>query len=162
RLSFEHAIGKGYWSSYYKTSSSKYWDGAEEEIGSTISSTVHLLEPLALTPQWGFSRRGYSGGALLNDRYFANLGSTVEISPTLSITPGVSFTRALNKFDAFRSDTLSAKLGYSYMASDDSLDISILGQYMFNQTSQSSSHPQIYDVSFLIKKNMQEIWHLHH
>ncbi|MDH4193953.1 MAG: hypothetical protein OEY80_13190 [Nitrospirota bacterium] len=162
-LSYQHAVGTGNWFSYYKTSKSDFWEnGTEEEIGSTMSGTLHLLEPVDLTPKWGFTRRANSGGTLNNDRFFANLGSTFRITPTLTLKPGVEFARDVNRFDALRTDTLSAKLGYSYLASDDSLRVSILGQYILNQNSNTSVNPQTYDVSLLIKKDMHDFLNLAH
>jgi len=162
-LAFQHPMGKGNWFSYYQTSTSNYWEsGTEEEIGSTMSGTLHLLEPVDLTPQWGFTRRGNSGGTLNNDRFFANLGSTFRITPTLTLKPGFEFTRDVNRFDALRTDTVSAKLGYSYLASDDSLRVSILGQYILNQHSNTIANPQTYDVSLLVKKDMHDFLNLAH
>jgi len=162
-LSFQHAVGNGQWSSYYKTSNSNFWEnGTEEEIGSTMSGTLHLLEPLDLTPKWGFARRGNSGGTLSNDRFFAKIGSTFRINPTLTLKPGVEFARDVNRFDALRTDTVSAKLGYSYLASDDSLGVSILGQYILNQYSNSTTNPQTYDVSLLIKKDIHDFLNIAH
>lgn len=162
-LSFQHPMGTGSWSSYYKTSTSDYWEnGTEEEIGSTMSGTWKLLEPVDLTPKWGFIRRGHSGGTLSHDRYFSNIGSTFRVTPTLTLKPGFEFARNVNRFGALRTDTLSAKLGYSYLASDDSLRISILGEYILNQYSNSSTNPQIYDVSLLVKKDIHEILNLAH
>jgi hypothetical protein len=162
-LSFQHAVGTGNWFSYYQTSTSNFWEsGTEEEIGSTMSGTLHLLEPVDLTPQWGFARRGNSGGTLNHDRFFANLGSTFRITPTLTLKPGFEFTRDVNRFDALRTDTVSATLGYSYLASDNSLRVSILGQYILNQTSDASANPQTYDVSLLVKKDMHDFLNFAH
>ncbi len=162
-LSFLHGAGKGDWSSYYKTTQSEFGEnGREEEIGSNMSGTLNLLEPVDLTPMWGFTRRVNSRGTMANDRFFANLGSRFRISPTLTLNPGVEFTRDLNRFDALRTDTLSAKLGYAYLAADDSLRVSILGQYILNQTFNTSANPQIYDVSLLFKKDVRDYLNLNH
>jgi hypothetical protein len=162
-LSFQHDVVKGHWSSYYKTSQSDFWEnGTEEEIGSTMSGTLYLLEPLDLTPNWGFTRRGNSGGTLSNDRFFAKLGSTFRASPTLTLKPGFEFTRDVNRFDVLRTDTFSANLGYSYLAADDSLAVSILGQYILNQQSNANANPQIYDVSLLVKKDIHDFLNLNH
>ncbi|MEO6203563.1 MAG: hypothetical protein ABIU05_26410, partial [Nitrospirales bacterium] len=57
-LSFLHGAGKGDWSSYYKASQSEFVEnGSVEEIGTKMSGTLNLLEPVDLTPQWGFTRR---------------------------------------------------------------------------------------------------------
>jgi hypothetical protein len=66
------------------------------------------------------------------------------------------------RFDELRTDTLSANLGYSYLASDDSMRISILGQYILNQNSNISADPQIYDISLLIKKDVHQLFKLNH
>ena len=162
-LSYQHPVGTGNWFSYYKMSKSDFWEnGTEEEIGSTMSGTLQLLDPVDLTPRWGFTRRGNSEGTLNNDRFFTNLGSTFRITPTSTLKPGFEFARDVNRFDALRADTLSAKLGYSYLASDDSLRVSILGQYILNQNSNSTVNPQIYDVSLLIKKDMHDFLNLAH
>jgi len=162
-LSFLHGAGKGEWSSYYKTSQNEFGEnGTEEEIGSKMSGTLNLLEPVDLTPKWGFTRRVNSRGTMANDRFFANLGSSVRVSPTSTLKPGMAFTRDLNRFDALRTDTLSAKLGYTYLAVDDSLHVSILGQYILNQQSNTGANPQIYDVSLLFKKDVRDYLHLNH
>jgi hypothetical protein len=162
-LSFQQAVWKGHWSSYYQTSRSDFWEnGTVEEIGSTMSGTLNLLEPVDLAPRWGFTRRGNSRGNLSNDRFYANLGSTFRITPTLTFNPGFEFTRDLNRFDALWTDTLSAKLGYAYLALDDSLRVSILGQYILNQHSNTGANPQVYDVSLLVKKDMHDFLNLNH
>jgi hypothetical protein len=162
-LAFQHPMGTGNWYSYYKTSTSEYWkNGTEEEIGSTMSGTWQLLEPVDLTPKGGVIRRGNSGGTLSHDRYFANIGSTFRVTPTFTLKPGFEFARNVNRFGALRTDTLSAKLGYSYLASDDSLRVSILSQYILKQQSNSRANPQIYDVSLLVKKDIHEILNLAH
>jgi hypothetical protein len=53
-------------------------------------------------------------------------------------------------------------LGYSYLAADDSLSVSILGQYILNQHSNASANPQIYDVSLLVKQDMHDFLGLNH
>ena len=162
-LSFLHGAGKGDWSSYYKTSQREFGEnGTEEEIGSKMGGTLNLLEPVDLTPQWGFTRRVNSRGTMARDRFFAKLGSSFRVSPTSTLKPGVEFTRDLNRFDALRTDTLSAKLGYAYLAVDDSLHVSILGQYILNQRSNTSVNPQVYDVSLLFKKDVRDYLHLNH
>jgi len=162
-LSFQQAVWKGHWSSYYQTSKSDFWeDGTVEEVGSTMSGTLNLLEPVDLAPRWGFTRRGNSRGNLSNDRFYANLGSTLRITPTLTLNPGFEFTRDLNRFDALWTDTLSAKLGYAYLALDDSLRVSILGQYILNQHSNAGADPQVYDVSLLVKKDIHDFLNLNH
>jgi hypothetical protein len=127
-----------------------------------MSGTLNLLEPVDLAPRWGFTRRGNSRGNLSNDRFYANLVSTFRITSTLTLKPEFKFTRDLNRFDALWTDTLSAKLGYSYLASDDSLRVSILGQYILNQYSNTGTNPQIYDVSLVVKKDMHDFLNLNH
>ena len=162
-LSFQQAVWKGHWSSYYQTSKSDFWeDGTVEEVGSTMSGTLNLLEPVDLAPRWGFTRRGNSRGNLSNDRFYANLGSTLRITPTLTLNPGFEFTRDLNRFDALWTDTISAKLGYAYLALDDSLRVSILGQYILNQHSNAGADPQVYDVSLLVKKDIHDFLNFNH
>ncbi|WNM59123.1 hypothetical protein [Candidatus Nitrospira allomarina] len=162
-MSFLHGAGKGDWSSYYKTSQSEYGEnGSEEEFGSKLGGTLNLLEPVDLTPQWGFIRRVNSRGTMANDRFFAKLGSNFRVSPTSTLKPGIEFARDLNRFDALRTDTLAAKLGYAYLAVDDSLHVSILGQYILNQRSNIPANPQIYDVSLLFKKDVRDYLHLNH
>jgi hypothetical protein len=162
-LSFQQAVWKGHWSSYYQTSKSDFEEnGTVEEIGSTMSGTLNLLEPVDLTPRWGFTRRGNSRGNLSNDRFYANLGSTFRINSTLTLKPGFEFTRNLSRFNSLWTDTLSAKLGYSYLAPDDSLRVSILGQYILNQYSNTGVNPQVYDVSLLVKKDMHDFLNLNH
>lgn len=162
-LSYQHAVGKGNWSSYYKTSKSDFLEnGIQEEIGSRMSGTLHFFQPVDLTPQLGFTRRGNSLGTLSNEHFFANLGSNFRITPTLALKPGIEFSRDVNRFDALWTDTLSAKLGYSYLASDDSLRVSILGQYILNQNSNTNANPQIYDVSLLVKKDVHGFLNITH
>jgi len=162
-LSYQHVLVKGDWSSYYITSQSDFWEnGTEEEFGSTMSGTLYLLEPVDLTPKWGFTRRGNSSGTLSNDRFFAKLGSNFRVSPTLTLKPGFEFARDVNRFDILRTDTFSANLGYSYLAADDSLSVSILGQYILNQQSNAGANPQIYDVSLLVKQDMHDFLGLNH
>jgi hypothetical protein len=162
-LSFLHGAGKGDWSSYYKTSHSELGEnGTEEEIGSKMSGTLNLLEPVDLMPKWGFTRRVNSRGTMANDRFFANLGSSFRVSSTSTLKPGVEFTRDMNRFDAIQTDTLSAKLGYAYLPADNSFHVSILGQYILNQHSNTNVNPQIYDVSLLFKKDVRDYLHLNH
>lgn len=162
-LSFLHGAGKGDWSSYYKTSQSEFIEnGTEEEIGTRMRGTLNLLEPVDLTPQWGFTRRVNSRGTMANDRFFAKLGSNFRVSSTSTLKPGVEFARDLDRFDALRTDTLAANLGYSYLAVDDSLQVSLLGQYILNQRSNTPANPQIYDVSLLFKKDVRDYLHLNH
>ena len=162
-LSFLYGTGKGDWSSYYKTSQSEFAEnGSEEEIGTKMRGTLNLLEPVDLTPQWGFTRRIKSRGTMVNDRFFAKLGSSFRVSPTSTLNPGVEFARDLNRLDALRTDTLAAKLGYAYLAVDDSLHVSILGQYILNQRTNTPANPQIYDISLLFKKDVRDYLHLNH
>lgn len=162
-LSFLHGAGKGDWSSYYKTSQSEFVEnGSVEEIGTKMSGSLNLLEPVDLTPQWGFTRRVNSRGTMANDRFFAKLGSSFRVSSTSTLKPGVEFARDLNRFAALHTDTLAAKLGYAYLAVDDSLDVSILGQYILSQRSNTPANPQIYDVSLLFKKDVRDYLHLNH
>ena len=162
-LMFKHAVGKGDWSLYYRTSKNEVWqNGIEEEMGSTIAGSLHIFEPVDFTPKGGFTRQGNSQGTLGTDRFFANLGSTFRITSTSTVKPGVEFSRAMYRFDELRTDTLSANLGYSYLASDDSMRISILGQYILNQNSNISADPQIYDISLLIKKDVHQLFKLNH
>ncbi|MBA3968073.1 MAG: hypothetical protein H0X47_20325, partial [Nitrospirales bacterium] len=44
----------------------------------------------------------------------------------------------------------------------DSLDVSILGQYILSQRSNTPANPQIYDVSLLFKKDVRDYLHLNH
>jgi hypothetical protein len=159
-VAYQHAVGKGNWTSFYQTSKSNF--GEHETIGTTMSGTLPLLEPVDLLPQWGFTRRSHAGGGLSNDRFFTNLGSTLRITPTFTLNPGVMFTRDVNRFNGLWTDTLSANLGYTYFASNNSLRISILGQYIFNQHSNAGANPQVYDLSFLIKKDIHGFLNLHH
>lgn len=99
---------------------------------------------------------------MVNDRFFARLGSNFRVSPTSTLNPGVEFARDLNRFDALRTDTLAAKLGYAYLAVDDSLHVSILGQYVLNQRTNTPTNPQIYDISLLFKKDVRDYLHLNH
>ena len=162
-LSFLYGAGKGDWSSYYKTSQSDFVENAsEEEIGTKMRGTLNLLEPVDLAPQWGFTRRVKSRGTMVNDRFFAKLGSNLRVSTTSTLNPGVEFARDLNRFDALRTDTLAAKLGYSYLAMDDSLHVSVLGQYVLNQRTNTPANPQIYDISLLFKKDVRDYLHLNH
>lgn len=162
-LSFLYGAGKGNWSSYYKTSQNDFVENeSEEEIGTKMRGTLNLLEPVDLTPQWGYTRRVKSRGTMVNDRFFARLGSNFRVSPTSTFNPGVEFARDLNRFDALRTDTLAAKLGYAYLAVDDSLHVSILGQYVLKQRTNTPSNPQIYDISLLFKKDVRDYLHLNH
>ncbi|HBP88651.1 MAG TPA: hypothetical protein DD706_13240, partial [Nitrospiraceae bacterium] len=162
-LSFLQGASKGDWSSYYKRSQSEFGEnGLEEEIGSKMSGTINLLEPVDLIPQWGFTRRVNSQGTMAKDRFFTNLGSSFRVSTTSTLKPGVELTRDLNRFDALKTDKLSAKLGYAYLAMDDSLNVSLLGQYILNQRSNTRANPQIYDVSLLFKKDVRDYLHLNH
>ncbi len=162
-LSFLYGASKGDWSSYYKTSQSEFVENeSEEEIGTKMRGSLNLLEPVDLTPQWGFTRRVKSRGTMVNDRFFAKLGSNFRVSPTSTLNPGVEFARDLNRFDSLRSDTLAAKFGYAYLAVNDSLQVSILGQYVLKQRTNTPSNPQIYDVSLLFKKDVRDYLHLNH
>jgi hypothetical protein len=127
-----------------------------------MSGTLNLLEPVDLMPKWGFTRRVNSRGTMANDRFFANLGSSFRVSSTSTLKPGVEFTRDMNRFDAIQTDTLSAKLGYAYLPADNSFHVSILGQYILNQHSNTNVNPQIYDVSLLFKKDVRDYLHLNH
>jgi hypothetical protein len=61
-----------------------------------------------------------------------------------------------------KMDTLSANLGYSYRASDDSLQVSMLGQYIFKRTSNTVPNPQTYDLTFLAQKDLGDFFNLAH
>jgi hypothetical protein len=162
-LSFLHGADKGDWSSYYKTSQSEFGvNGTQEEIGTIMTGTLNLYQPVDLTPQWGFTRRVNSRGTMANDRFFAKLGSDFRVSTTSTLKPGVEFARDLNRLNALHTDTLAANLGYGYLAVEDSLHVSILGQYILSQRANIPANPQIYDVSLLFKKDVRDYLHLNH
>ncbi|MEE8125229.1 MAG: hypothetical protein V3T42_05395 [Nitrospirales bacterium] len=163
KLSIQHTLGSGAWSSHYKTSEHNFGESRkEQEFGSTVDGTFHLSDPIDFTPRWGFTRRENAEGTLAKDRFFANLGTKIFATPTLTFTPGFEFKRDLDRFDAMKTDTLSAKLGYSYNASDDSLRVSMLGQYILNQTSNTAANPQSYDLTFLVQKDLHDFFNLAH
>jgi hypothetical protein len=163
KFSILHTLGSGAWSSHYKTSEHDFGKSRkEQEIGSTIDGTFHLFAPIDFTPRWGFTRRENAEGTLAKDRFFANLGTKIFATPTLTLNPGFEFKRDLDRFDAMKTDTLSAKLGYSYRASDDSLQVSMLGQYILNQTSNTAANPQSYDLTFLVQKDLGNFFNLAH
>ena len=163
KLSIQHTVGSGTWSSHYKTSEHDFGESRkEQEIGSTMDGTFHLFAPIDFTPRWGFTRRENPEGTLAKDRYFVNLGTKIFATPTLTLKPGFEFKRDLDRFDAMKTDTLSANLGYSYRASDDSLQFSMLGQYIFNKTSNTAANPQTYDLTFLVQKDLGRFFNLAH
>jgi hypothetical protein len=163
KLSIQHTVGSVAWSSHYKTSEHDYEESRkEQEIGSTMDGTFHLFPPINFTPRWGFTRRENTEETLAKDRFFANLGTKFFATPTLTLNSGFEFKRDLDRFDAMKTDTLSANLGYSYRASDDSLQVSMLGQYIFNKTSNTAPNPQAYDLTFLVQKDFGEFFNQAH
>jgi len=163
KLSIQHTVGSGAWSSHYKTSEHDFEESRkEQEIGSTMDGTFHLFAPIDVTPRWGFTRRENPEGTLAKDRFFANLGTKFFATPTLTLNSGFKFKRDLDRFDAMKMDTLSANLGYSYRASDDSLQVSMLGQYIFKRTSNTVPNPQTYDLTFLAQKDLGDFFNLAH
>jgi len=163
KLSIQHTVGSGAWSSHYKTSEHDFEASRkEQEIGSTMGGTLHLFAPIDFTPRWGFTRRKNAEGTLAKDRLFANLGTKIFATPTMTLKPGFEFVRDLDRFDAMKTDTLSAKLGYSYRASDDSLQFSMLGQYILKKTSNTAANPQAYDWTFLVQKDLGDFFNLAH
>ena len=163
KLSIQHSIGSGAWSSHYKTSEHVFGESRKEhEIGSTMDGIFHLFAPIDFTPRWGFTRRENAEGTLAKDRFFANLGTKIFAMSTLTLNSGFEFKRDLDRFDAMKTDTLLAKLGYSYSASDDSLQVWMFGQYILNQTSNTAANPQTYDLTFLVKKDLGDFFNLAH
>jgi len=163
KLSVQHAVGSVAWASHYKTSEHDFGESRkEQEIGSTMNGTFQLFPPIDFTPRLGFTRRENAKGTLENDRFFANLGTKIFATPTLTLKPGFEFKRDLNRFDAMKTDTLSANLGYSYRASDNSLKVSMLGQYILNKTSHTAANPQSYDLTFLVQKDLGDFFNLAH
>ena len=164
KLSIQHTVESGIWSSHYKTSEHDFGESRkEQEIGSTMDGTFHLFAPIDFTPRLGFTRRENAEGTLAKDRFFVNLRTKIFGTPTLTLNPGLEFKRDLDRFDpAMKTYTLSANLGYSYRASDDSLQISMLGQYIFNKTSNTVANPQTYDLTFLVQKDFGHFFNLAH
>ncbi len=163
KLSVQYTLGSGAWSSHYKTSEHNFGESRKEhEFGSTMNGTFHLFDPVDFTPRWGFTRRENAEGTLAKDRFFANLGTKFFATPTLTLKPEFEFKRDVDRFDFMKTDTLSAKLGYSYRAHDDSLQVSMLGQYILNQTSNTADNPQSYDLTFLVQKDLGDFFNLAH
>jgi hypothetical protein len=163
KLSIQHTLGSGTWSWHYKTSEHDFGESRKEkEIGSTMDGTFHLFAPIDFTPGWEFTRRENAEGTLAKDRFMANLETKVFATPTLTLNPGFKFKRDQDRFNAMKTDTLSANLGYSYHASDDSLQVSMLGQYILNKTSNTAANPQSYDLTFLVEKDLGHFFNLAH
>jgi hypothetical protein len=163
KLSIQHTIGSGSWSSHYKTSEHDFGESRkEQEIGSTMDGTFHLFSPIDFIPRWGFTRRENAEGTLAKDRFFAHLGTKIVPMSTLTLNSGFEFKRDLDRFDAMKKDILLAKLGYSYRASNDSLQVSMLGHYIISQTSNTAVNPQAYDLTFLVKKDFSDFFNLAH
>ncbi len=163
KLSIQHTVGSGAWSSHYKTSEHDFGTSRKkQEIGSKMGGTLHLFAPIDFTPRWGFTRQENAEGTLAKDRFFANLGAKIFATPTMTFKPGFKFVRDMDRFDTMRTDTLSAKLGYSYRATEDSLQVSILGQYFINKTSNTAANAQTYDLTFWVKKDLSDFFKLAH
>ncbi len=163
KLAIQHTLGSGTWASHYKTSEHDFGESRkEQEIGSTMAGTFHVFSPIDFTPRWGFTRRENTEGTLAKDRFFTHLGTKIFATPTITLKPGFKFKRDLNRFEAMKTDTLLANLGYSYRASDDSLQVSMLGQYILNKTSNTAANPQTYDLTFLVQKDLGDFFNLAH
>jgi hypothetical protein len=163
KLSIQHTVGSGAWSWHYKTTEHDFGESRKEkEIGSTMDGTFHLFAPIDFTPGWEFTRRENAEGTLAKDRFIANLETKIFATSTLTLNPGFKFKRDQDRFNAMKTDTLSANLGYSYHASDDSLQVSMLGQYILNKTSNTAANPQSYDLTFLVEKDLGHFFNLAH
>ena len=163
KLSLGHPIGTGFLSTHYRTSKSTFGEESnQQEIGSTLGGTFHLFNPVDVLPEWGFFRKTDSQEGRLQDRMFGNITTTLRVTPTQVIKPRIEFHQTYYFPTNQRTDTFSAKIGYSYKALDDSLRVAMTGQYILNQTSLDRTNPQTYDVAILIHKDLHPYWDLPH
>jgi len=163
KLSLGHPMGTGFLSAHYRTSKSTFDEKSiQQEIGSTLGGTFHFFDPIDVLPEWGFFRTTDSQEGRLQDRMFGNISTTLRATPTQVIKPRIEFHRTHYFLTNQRTDTFSAKIGYSYKALDDSLRVAMSGQYVLKQTSLNRSNPQTYDLAILIHKDLHPYLRLPH
>ncbi|MCA9463140.1 MAG: hypothetical protein KC563_03420 [Nitrospira sp.] len=163
KLSLTHSIGTGFWSTQYRTSKNTFGETTNrQEIGSTMGGTFHLSSPVDIVPEWGVLRQTDTQDGPITDRIFGNLGSVFRLGSTQEIKPRLEFRRNHNYQVTEHTDAFSAKLDYSYKTWDDSLQVAMSGQYVFQQTSLNNDTPQICDLALLVHTDLHPFFRLPH
>lgn len=163
KIAFERTVGKGEWSLGYSTFKNDIHDqGTLEKFHSTLKGTVQLFQPIDLTPSIGFTKQTNAKQEFSQERFFANIGTTIRLSTHQIIQPSFEWIRMNNRGNASTSNTLFSKLQYSYRPAEYGYHISALGQYVLNKNSQQVSNPQTYDISVFVKKDLHDFLNLPH
>ena len=163
KIAIERTVGKGEWSLGYSTFHNDIHDqGTLEKFHSTLKGTVQLFQPIDLTPSIGFTKQTNTKQEFSQERYFANLGTTVRLSTHQIIQPSLEWIRVNNRSNASMSNTLFSKIQYSYRPAEYGYHILAIGQYVLNKNSHQVRNPQTYDISVFIKKDLQRILNLPH
>ncbi len=163
KIAFERTVSKGEWALGYSTFKNDIHDqGTLEKFHSTLKGTVQLFQPIDLTPSIGFTKQTNAKQDFSQERFIANLGTTIRLSTHQTIQPSFEWVRMNNREDASNASTLFSKLQYSYRPAEYGYHISAVGQYVLNKNSQQTSNPQTYDISVFIKKDLHEFLNLPH
>ncbi len=163
KIAFEPTVGKGEWSLGYSTFKNDIHDqGTLGNFHSTLKGTVQIFQPIDLTPSIGFTKQTNAKLEFSQERFIANLGTTVRLSSHQTIQPSFEWIRINNPGNASTATTLSSKLQYSYRPAEYGYHISAVGQYVLNKNSQQVSNPQTYDISVFVKKDLHDFLNLPH
>ncbi len=163
KIAFERSRGKGEWASRLSSSQNDIHDqGILEELHSTLKGTLNLYAPLKISPSFGFTRKNNAKQDFAQIRRFANLETIVRLSTEQTIQPSFEWNRMSRRNQGSISNILLSKLRYSYEPSTHGYHISIMGQYVLNQTTQQTSNPQTYDMSVFIQKDLHDLFNLPH
>lgn len=163
KVAFKRPRGKGEWASQFSSSHNDVQNqGTIEELRSNLKGTLNLNTLFTISPRIGFTRKNNAKQNFAQIRRFANLETIVRLSTEQTIQPGFEWNRINNRGQDPISNRLLSKLQYSYKPSNEGYQISIMGQYIFNQTSQQIHNTQTYDMSVFIKKDLHEILDLPH
>ncbi len=163
KIAFEQPRWEGEWASRYSTSQNTIHDqGILEELHSTLKGTLNIYQPIKISPSLGFSQQTNSKRDVSQTRLFAKLATNLTVSNWQSIQPRLEWDRFSVGNQLSISDTLSSTLEYSCEPSAPGYHISVRGKYVLNQNSGQSNHPQMYDFTVFIKKDLQNLFDLSH
>ncbi len=163
KIDLERTAGEGEWSFGYSTFKNDIHDqGTLEKFHSALKGTVQLFEPIDFTPSIGVAKQTNDKQNYSQERFFANVGTTVHLSTHQTIQPSFEWIRINNRSSISTSSTLSSRMQYSFRPAKYGYHISVAGQYVLNKTSQQFSNPQTYDVSVFVKKDLHDFLNLPH
>jgi len=131
-------------------------------IGFSLSRKFQPFDPFQFTPKLGISRTTKPQKKLITDRYFAKLGSSLQIAETLTLKPTLEYTQVFNRLAALQTETISAKLSSSYNENKKSLSMSFSGGLKIQQDSNDLTNMHTYNFVLSIQRGLYDFLNLPH